>query len=254
MRDKRLRRSIVLAVTLVAACARSEPAQAPILLFTGTGTSPGDVVAVQAILSRAGLTYSTASSRQLNAMSESRLREYRLLIVPGGNFIDIGTHLTSDATANVRAAVRGGLNYLGICAGGFLAGDTGSNSLNLTSGAKFHFYAEEARGIRKAPVRITDALGRTLDQYWEDGPEFSGWGTVVARYPNGTPAVVEGESGRGWLVLAGVHPEAPQSWRRGMTFATPVDADNAYAATLINAALNRTSLTATGRSSGPRGN
>jgi glutamine amidotransferase-like uncharacterized protein len=232
----------VLAVTLAAGCARSEPAKAPILLFTGTGTSSGDVMALETILKGAGLAYATASSRQLNAMSESRLGEYRLLIVPGGNFIEIGTHLTSDATANVRAAVRHGLNYLGICAGGFLAGDTGSNSLNLTSGAKFHFYAEEARGVRKTPVRITDGAGRSLDQYWEDGPEFTGWGTVVATYPNGTPAVVEGESGHGWLVLAGVHPEAPDSWRRGMTFATPVDADNAYAAMLIGAALNRSSL------------
>jgi glutamine amidotransferase-like uncharacterized protein len=235
--------AVLLAAAVATGCGPSQPADSNILLFTGTGTSPGDVAAVEGVLQRAGLAYATASSRQLNAMSESRLRTYKLLIVPGGNFIEIGTHLTSTATANVRAAVRSGVNYLGICAGGFLAGETGSNSLNLTSGAKFHFYAEEARGIRKAAVRITDATGRTLEQYWEDGPEFTGWGTVVATYPNGTPAVVEGESGHGWLVLAGVHPEAPQSWRRGITFATPVEADNAYAATLIGAALNRTSLT-----------
>jgi hypothetical protein len=39
-----------------------------------------------------------------------------------------------------------------------------------------------------------------------------------------------------------VHPEAPESWRRGLTFSTPATTDNAFAATLIHAALNRTSL------------
>jgi hypothetical protein len=53
---------------------------------------------------------------------------------------------------------------------------------------------------------------------------------------------VEGTSGSGWVVLSGVHPEAPAAWRRGMTFTTPVSVDNAYAATLIRAALNRSPL------------
>lgn len=175
-------------------------------------------------------------------MSESRLREYRLLIVPGGNFVNIGNGLTANATVNIRNAVEHGLNYLGICAGAFFAGDSPYHGLNLTSGARFGFYAAEAQGIRKAAVAITGAAGPPLDQYWEDGPQLTGWGAVVARYPDGTPAIVEGTYGGGWVVLTGVHPEAPARWRRGMTFRTPVSVDNAYAGTLIHAALNRTSL------------
>ncbi|HSU65545.1 MAG TPA: hypothetical protein VLJ39_01610, partial [Tepidisphaeraceae bacterium] len=60
--------------------------------------------------------------------------------------------------------------------------------------------------------------------------------------PDGTPAVVEGASGNGWVIFSGVHPEAPENWRRGMTFTTPATAGHAYAATLIAAALNRTTL------------
>ncbi|MDQ6708482.1 MAG: hypothetical protein M3Z85_21190 [Acidobacteriota bacterium] len=134
------------------------------------------------------------------------------------------------------------MNYLGICAGGFFAGDSGYNGLNLTSGVRFRFYAAEARGIRKAAVAIATAGAPTLDQYWEDGPEFTGWGAVIGKYPDGTAAIVEGTFGSGWVILTGVHPEAPADWRRGMTFVTPVSVDNAYAATLIDAALNRTSL------------
>ena len=70
-------------------------------------------------------------------MSESQLSVYRLLIVPGGNFEQIGNGLTSSTTANVRNAVRNGLNYLGICAGAFFAGNSPYNGLNLTSGVRF---------------------------------------------------------------------------------------------------------------------
>jgi glutamine amidotransferase-like uncharacterized protein len=236
--------SLVVLSTVFAACGlRGEKGGiAPILLFDGSGTSPGDVAAVKAVLHGNHLNYSTADSLRLNGMAESQIRGYRLLIVPGGNFVNIGNGLTSSTTANIRNAVENGLNYLGICAGGFFAGNSGYNGLDLTSGVGFHFYAAEARGIRKAAVAIAVAGAPTLDQYWEDGPQFTGWGAVVCKYPEGTPAIVEGQFGSGWVVLTGVHPEAPAGWRRGMDFHSPVGADNAYAGTLIRAALNRTPL------------
>ena len=235
---------LVLSSTALGACGvgGDKGVMAPILLFKGTGTSPNDVAAVETILNSNRLTYSTANSSQLNEMGELQLRGHRLLIVPGGNFIDIGNGLTSSTTANIRNAIQNGVNYLGICAGGFFAGNSGYNGLNLTSGVRFSFYAAEDQGIRKAAVAIARAGAPTLEQYWEDGPQFTGWGSVVGTYPDGTPAIVEGTFGNGWVILTGVHPEAPATWRRGMTFTTPVSVDNAYAGTLIHAALNRTSL------------
>jgi hypothetical protein len=222
--------------------ATTKESTAPILLFNGKGTSSGDVAAFETVLSDTHLGYAVVNSSRLNEMSEAQLRQHRLLIIPGGNFIDMGNGLTPGAAANIRNAVHEGLNYLGICAGAFLAGDLRYNGLNLTSGVKFGFYSAEDRGIRKTAVAITTPGAATLDQYWEDGPQLTGWGAVVAKYPDGTPAVVQGTFGSGWVILAGVHPEAPDTWRRGMVFATPASADNAYAATLINAALNRTAL------------
>jgi glutamine amidotransferase-like uncharacterized protein len=240
----RINASLVLISTALAACRVSSDkvSIASILLFDGTGTSPNDVAAVKTILNNNHLDYSTVNSSQLNKMGESQLREYRLLIVPGGNFIHIGKSLSSSTTTNIRSAVQNGLNYLGICAGGFFAGNSIYNGLNLTSGVRFSFYSAEGRGIRKAAVAIAGVGALTLEQYWEDGPQFTGWGAVVGRYPDGTPAIVEGTFGSGWVVLSGVHPEAPASWRRGMTFHTPVSEDTAYAEMLIRAALNRTSL------------
>src|SRR6202021_375384 len=137
----------VLILTAFTACRSSGdeggmPAYAgivPVLLFNGTGTSPGDVAALTRILSSGRLKYSTVNSPQLNGMSETQIRGYRLLIVPGGNFERIGSSLTSSTAANIRNAVQNGLNYLGICAGAFFAGTSPYNGLNLTSGARFGF-------------------------------------------------------------------------------------------------------------------
>jgi len=219
-----------------------ESGNAPILLFNGVGTSPSDVAAIEALLNKNHLNYSTVNSSQLNQTPGSQLKKYRLLIVPGGNFIDIAKNLTSDTIVKIRTAVQNGLNYLGICGGAFFASTYSDNGLNLTSGVRFGFYSAEEKGIRKTAVPIALAHGPTQDQYWEDGPQLGGWGAVVGKYPDGTPAIAEGTFGSGWMILTGVHPEAPENWRRGMSFKTPAGIDNDYAETLIRAALNRESL------------
>ena len=214
----------------------------PVLLFSGTGTSANDVAAIETLLEASQISYSTADSVQLDEMSAARLRSYQLIIVPGGDFTRIGGGLETDTAAKLHDAVQDGVNYLGICAGAFFAGRSPCNGLNLTSGVQFGFYSAEARGIRKAQVPISGAGTPTLDQYWEDGPQLTGWGEVVGRYPDGTPAVVQGQSGDGWVILTGVHPEAPESWRDGMDFTTPANDDHKYAVTLIRSALDRRPL------------
>jgi glutamine amidotransferase-like uncharacterized protein len=231
-----------LAALVLTACASPAPDDAaPILLFDGTGTSPNDVAAVKAILKSRNLEYCTVNSEQLNGMSESDLRAHRLMIVPGGNYITIGRSLMPRTARNIHNAVQSGLNYLGICAGGILAGNT-PNGLNLTEGVRFDFYALVKQGIHKSAVEITGVSTPAIEHYWEDGPQFTGWGAVVGRYPDGTPAIVEGKSGNGWVILCGTHPEAPESWQSGMSFTTPTSAATAYAGTLVDAAFNGTSL------------
>jgi glutamine amidotransferase-like uncharacterized protein len=232
-----IRVAVVLTAAGLISCGPRE--KSDILLFTGTGTSGGDTAAIGSLLKQTDRAFDTASSSRLSSMSESDLRGYKLLIVPGGNFIHMGESLNTNTAANIRGAVQNGLNYLGICAGAILAGDKG---FNLTGGVRFRFYSAEDRGIRKAAVAVTGADGLTLDQYWEDGPQLSGWGAVVAKYPDGTPAITQGTVGSGWMVLTGVHPEAPERWRGSMTFATLASVDRAYAATLVRAALARTPL------------
>jgi glutamine amidotransferase-like uncharacterized protein len=236
------RRIAIAAAFWLAACSGEggSPAKGDgdILLFQGTGTSRNDVTAIGALLRESGLAFSTADTAQMNAMKAEDLRRYRLLIMPGGNFEDMGNALTLEAAANMAAAVRGGLNYLGICAGAFIAGNTPYNGLNLTDGRQFHFYTLESQGFRKSAVWITASDGSRSEQYWEDGPELSGWGEPIARYPDGTPSAVQGKAGEGWVVLIGTHPEAPESWRRDVMVRTPAGDSNAFAKMIIKAALN----------------
>jgi len=215
----------------------------PVLLFNGTGTSATDVAAVESVLSTLKLSYATANTSQIEAMTESKLASYKLLIVPGGNSITIGKSLTKAATSTIHSAVvNDGLHYLGICAGAFFGGYSIYNGVNLTSGVWFNFYADENKGIHKEAVSLSFPNNTSMDVYWQDGPQLSGWGSVIAKYPNGTPALAEGKSGKGWVMLSGVHPEAPSNWRTGMKFKTPLATDLAYAGTLIQAALNGTVL------------
>lgn len=227
------------ALLILTGCTRTESKTvAPILLFNGTGTSPNDVAALAKILKGRGFEYATANSKQLNGMTESEFMAYRLIIIPGGNYITLGNNLAPETTQRIRNAVYRGVNYLGICAGGLLAGRAECNSLDLTSGVKFGFYEAVNRGIHKAAVPIACVETPVIDHYWEDGPQFSGWGLVVGKYPDGTPAIVEGSVGEGWVILCGVHPEAPESWRKDMTFAATARAANEYTGTLVDAALN----------------
>jgi hypothetical protein len=103
---------------------------------------------------------------------------------------------------------------------------------------KFGFYALVNRRIHKAAVPIDCAEAPVIEHYWEDGPQFTGWGLVVGKYPDGTPAIVEEALGEGWVILCGVHPEAPESWRRGMSFSATASAANNYTETLVDAALH----------------
>jgi len=214
-----------------------------VLLFVGTGTSANDVAAIKSILDNLKIDYAIADSSQVNAMSEVDLMSHRLLIVPGGNSIEIGQGLTLNSTAIIRDAVqRNGLHYLGICAGAFLGGASVYNGVDLTSGVGFNFFADEQRGSHKETVNIAFPDNSVLNVYWEDGPQLSGWGEVVAKYPDGTPAITEGQAGNGFVMFTGVHLEAPAEWRAGLPFTTPVSTDIAYAKTVIQSALSGTSL------------
>jgi glutamine amidotransferase-like uncharacterized protein len=215
----------------------SPPAR--IVLFDGTGTSPNDVKAIEVLLTREKLSYATADEDELDVMTPEQLSHVDLLIMPGGNFEEMGKNLSAQTPERIRDAVRGGVNYLGICAGAFIAGDS-PNGLKLAD-QRFAFFADSAKGVRKETVTLINGDGTRFPAYWEDGPQLTGWGDPLAKYPDGTPAVVQGKVGKGWVVLTGVHLEAPENWYQGIEPGRPA-VSNAYAVKLIRAAFDGAAL------------
>lgn len=222
---------------LLVACGRPGPAvdrdARGVLLFAGEGTSPGDVAAWKQILVANRLGYAVASTSEFNRMTAEDFRAYQLILVPGGNYERIGKGLEARAAVALRDAVRGGTNYLGVCAGAFFAGASPYNGLDLFDGRRFEFHALSREGVRKAVVVVTSPGGSEVEHYWEDGPQLSGWGAIIAKYPDGTPAAVQGSVGHGWVVLVGTHPEAPENWRGGMTFHAPARVSQDFASRVL---------------------
>jgi hypothetical protein len=77
-----------------------------VLLFNGTGTD-SDVAAVDSVLNRLKLSYATADSSQLNAMTETRLKAHKLFIVPGGTRSRSGTIFQKQRRAEFEALGSG---------------------------------------------------------------------------------------------------------------------------------------------------
>ncbi|MFO0940595.1 MAG: BPL-N domain-containing protein [Pirellulales bacterium] len=211
-------------------------------MVNGKGTSANDVKAIESLLLEMQLDFDTVRLDELNQTSLEQFKRYKLLVFPGGNYLQMGESLNETTRSHIRAAVGDGLSYLGICAGGLLAGYAEGRGINLADGVQFGFYGVVNQGVHKSAEQILFAGGTSHQHYWEDGPKFTGWGEVVGRYPDQTPAIVQGWYKNGFVLLCGTHPEAPESWRRGMDFSTPAETSRSLAKELIAAAITKNAL------------
>jgi hypothetical protein len=195
------------------------------------------------------MSYQTATSDQLNAMSLSQLSSFTIIVWPGGDSNQMDASLTSTTKSRVRQAVQSGVNYVGFCAGAWMAvgpAPGASNSgwgFSLVTGDYLKEYAPGGQYPVSAIVPVTFATGQTRDLVWWDGPYLPTLaGSVIARYPGGSAAMIEARSGQGYVVLSGVHPEAPMDWRTTQNLTDPDGLDFDIAWSLVNAALTRTPL------------
>src|SRR5262249_51816247 len=78
--------AMMLVSCLAGGCDGSRSGTADVLLFAGTGTSPNDVRAIEALLAARGIRYSQAGSTEIDAMSADDPRAHCLLIAPGRKF------------------------------------------------------------------------------------------------------------------------------------------------------------------------
>ncbi|MFJ9692522.1 hypothetical protein [Kitasatospora sp. NPDC101183] len=116
----------------------------------------------------------------------------------------------------VRSFVRGGGRYLGLCMGGYLAGDPGFDLLPGDSG---QYIRSQGASVATEKDQLVEVAwrGKTQRMYFQDGPYFDVEGPgaqVLARYPNQRAAAVVAAYGAGRVAVSGPHPEAPAQWYR----------------------------------------
>jgi hypothetical protein len=106
------------------------------------------------------------------------------------------------------------------------------------------FYPNDDTSLIAAMVPVKFADGTSRQMVWWGGPTTPEWsGGVVARYSTGEPAISETFSGKGYVVISGPHPEAPQGWRATAGYDSD-GLDYSVAIAMINAAITRQPLTA----------
>ncbi len=144
-----------------------------------------------------------------------------LYVQPGGgqDFAGAWNAVKGDA-GPLRAFVRAGGRYLGICMGGYLAGSgPGFDLLPGNCGDYADTRGAEVDTADDAVITVRwpgASGGPARKMYYQDGPYF--WlnrgarAHVLARYTNNRIAAMATPFGRGTVGVIGPHPEADRSW------------------------------------------
>lgn len=128
-------------------------------------------------------------------------------------------------SAALRAWVHGGGAYVGICMGGYLAGDD-ERAFKLIANhlTDVDYTAEETADVKTMDETFVTVQWRAAPEtiYFQGGPSFEfkpGLSAteraevdVVARYANGQMAAAIMPYGAGAVGVLGPHPEAPEDW------------------------------------------
>lgn len=225
------------------------------LVYAGDAAAYGDPEAITSILDSKKMTYQTVSSSELDSMSLEELTSYGMIIWPGGYAGQMSSSL-QEATRNKirRAVTEYGVSYVGICAGAFIAvsapaktGAAGPSwGLNILTDSKdptnlLPYYHLEDEGTEDAMVDLKMADGKTRSLVWWGGPYLPEVPKgVVARYADtNQPAIIQTWAGKGFVILSGPHPEAPDNWRTKLGLNDSDGSDQDIAANMFIAGLNQ---------------
>lgn len=172
---------------------------ARMLLFTGSGWT-GEINDAAANLEAMGIAYDKVSS--LAGVDYSK---YGGIFFAGGNAGPEWAAIQNQAP-QLRAAIQGGLNYIGNCAGAFLAGDFGGG-LKLTPTTID--YPHQNPNAGSPLITMWDGQKRHLD--FEGGPGFDDvlkntpGAQELASFQNGEAGIVSFNYGQGHVILSAFH-------------------------------------------------
>lgn len=226
------------------------------LIFNGEGASEVDARSIASILADHGRTYEMVSSSELDALSLDELLRFRMIVVPGGYGGKMTQGLQSDTRERVRKAiVEHGVNYVGFCAGAFVAvgptppkGGAPAYGFSIVPAPQLlDYYYPNKDGdddvAASLPIAFADGSKRQIF-FWGGPALFEIQGGVVARYSDGTPAIVQVRSGKAFVTIAGPHPEGPREWKDTAGVEDPDGEDFDIAWNLFESTLRRIPLKA----------
>ena len=191
-----------------------------VLIYGGPGSWASEVESLKVILYNHGASYQEVSPAQLNSMSLDELTQSNLIIFPGGDAPTVTLNLSAETHAKLREAVQQrGMSYLGFCAGAWLAVAPAplphqdvSYGLGIVDGPVLepNYLSKEGRHFALSKASFPDGTQRDL--LWYGGPITPNVaGGVIAKYPDGSPAISQIWSGKGLVMVSGLHPTATQA-------------------------------------------
>ena len=167
---------------------------------------------------------------------DGSLAQFDVAVFPGGSMRGQAKSLQTTGLDAVRTYVRGGGNFVGICAGAYLASNNYDVSLHILD-ADVIDRKHWARGRGEVPVEFTAKAASRLgiskprhSMYYANGPIYQASGDpelpdfqVLARFRGevtkegvpggvmpGTPAIVLSKYGAGRVLCSSAHPELTQ--------------------------------------------
>ena len=218
------------------------------MIFTGAGTWGTEITDAEALFTANGISYDEVSSSALDAMTPQQMANYGIMFMPGGAGGTEAGSVSSQTHANLRTAVQQlGLGYVGFCAGAFVAaapapssGGDVSYGFGVVDAPVMDYYTGPGTSAEYEETLDTFADGSTQNMLWYGGPVTPNTG-VVAKYPTGEPAISEMWSGKGFVIVAGTHPDLTQSTLQGLG-ASPSTSAQDTALKIFNAAIHQQPL------------
>ena len=230
---------------LSASVARPPMLPSTAAVYRGPGACTGCAEALATLLQQAGFATRFVGPEDLSR--DATFEGISLYAQPGGDdtmsvYRAIGPQRWPAVVTRIQRFVRGGGHYLGVCLGGFLAARWMDDpetipALQLVSGTA-DYYTQTPRPYRQDQVIPVFWLSppATRFVYFQEGPTFNVPGaTILARYENGTPAVLVTPYGAGRVGLSGVHLEAPSDWYASYQLNDPDGPDGDLGLKLIGA-------------------
>jgi hypothetical protein len=225
--------------------------QVDFLIYRGPGSWKYEIESIKKILFSHGASYMVKSQADFNNMSLEDFRKFKVIMFAGGDAPTVRRVLNPETRAHIRKAVQDfGLNYLGFCAGAWLAvapapapGEDTVYGIGVINGPIQNQTPFFQRGMHFTLDEAIFPNGTRRKLLWYGGPVTPNLpNSVVAKYSDGQPAISQIRSGQGLVIISGLHPAATKGILDSLAIYDAEAIDPDFAWEMMNALIERRPL------------